>query len=101
MPDRGHDGNGGGENFARHPLIVERPKVLERAAAPSHDDGLGPAVAIGASERARDGGWRLRALYRYRVQPHGCQWPAPAQHVQDIPDDGATRRGDDRYAARV
>ena len=68
----------------RHPLVVERPQILQRAAAPSGDEHIRQRVPVGIPYGSCDLRRCLRALYPYRQQQHlGKRIPPPqyAYHV--------------------
>ena len=59
-----------GVDGAGHPLIVEGPQVLHRAAAPAGDDDIADLPLVGVPDGPRDL-WRgLRSLYPHRQQDH-------------------------------
>ena len=89
----GHDG-------PHDPLVVERPEVLERAAAAGEDRHggrvVGPAlraagrgVALDAAERGHEARRRLLALDLRRDEHDLDERPAAGQHVADVAPDRA------------
>ena len=88
---------GGGAN---HDLLVERPEVLQRAAAARHDQHVGPRnpAALGQRVEAADRGGdlfgRAFALHPHRPHQHVAR-KAVFQPMQDVADHGAGRRSDD------
>ena len=81
-------------------LVVERPEVLDRAAAAGHDQDVGPGqgAAGGQGIEAADGGGDLRgrriALHHHRPDHHAAG-PAVADAVQDVADHRPGWAGDD------
>ena len=85
---------------AHHDLLVERPQVLERAAAARDDQQIGPGDAAALRQRveAADGGGdllgRAFALHLDRPDDHVAR-EAVGEPMQDVADHRAGRRGDD------
>src|SRR5579871_535493 len=81
-------------NRARHALIVERPQVLERPTAAGEDQ----YIALGACGSAAQGrdqlGHRGGALYGGWINEHSRAAVAARQHMQDVAQRRARRRGD-------
>ncbi len=81
-----------------HDLLVEGPEILQAAAAPRHDQDIGPRhrAVLGQAVEARDGrrhlGCRLLALHRHRPDQHVAR-KAVGQPVQDVADHRAAGRG--------
>jgi hypothetical protein len=95
-----------GHNGPHDALVVERPEVLQAAAAAGQDRDLGGVAAaplgaalldppFEAAERADDAGRRLVALDLAGDEHDLGQRPAPRQDVADIAPDDAGRAGDD------
>ena len=100
VPDRGDQRDHARGHGPHHDLLVERPQVLERAAAARDDEEVGPADRPVQRQRveAMDGGGDLLggavALHPHRPHDHVAR-EAVGEPVQDVADDGAGRRGDD------
>ena len=95
--DQGEDAGGGG---ADHDLLVERPEVLQRAAAARDDQQIGPRdpaalrQRVEAADRGRDLLGRAFALHLDRPHQHAAG-KTVLQPMQDVADHGAGRRGHD------
>ena len=95
--DEGNVARGGG---AHHRLVIEAPEILQRPAAPRHDDDAGPwdASALGQGVEALDGAGHLRPA-GLPLHPHGPDDDAAGKTVGDavenVADDRARGRGDD------
>ena len=62
---------------AGHPLIVEGPQILQRAAAASGDEHVRQPVAVGVADSAYDLRRRLHSLHPHRQQQYlGDRIPA-------------------------
>ena len=85
---------------AHHDLLVERPQVLERAAAARDDQDVRPRhrparrQAVEARDRGRDLLGRELALHQHRPQQHPAR-EALGEPVQDVLDHRPGRRGHD------
>ena len=101
VPDAADHGDGRGDDGARQALVVERPQILERAAAAGEDQHVAFGAPAGELERRDDLRGRLRALHRPpdRSAP-AAGGKAPRQHVQDVAHRRAGGRGDDADAPR-
>ena len=89
-----------GGHRAHHLLVVERPQVLQRAAAARQDDQVDPRLCVDALQRAHDAARRGGALHDRRREDDVGQRIAAAQDVADVAPDGADRRGHDPDPAR-
>ena len=105
MANGGDQRDVGARSGAHHDLLVERPQVLQRAAAARHDQYVGTRhrAAFGQGVEAGDGAGhlarRLLALDRHRPDQH-VAGEAVAEAVQDVANDGARRRGHDTHHLR-
>ena len=100
MADRRDDRDRARMDRARHRLVVERPEVLERAAAARQQQHV---VARGArcfGDDTRDDRWRLAALHRDREQFDVRERKTPRDHAEHVADRGATGRSHDANTAR-
>ena len=85
---------------AHHDLLVERPQVLQRAAAARDDEQVGPADAaafrqrVEAADRGGDLLGRAVALHLDRPDDDVAR-EAVGEAMQDVADHRAGRRGDD------
>ena len=90
---------------AHHHLLVERPQILDRAAAARDDQQVGPRhraagwQRVEAADRGRDLVGAGLALHRHRPDQHAAR-EAVLEPVQDVADHRAGRRGDDADHAR-
>ena len=91
VADRGDHGDAAGEDRARHRLLVERPQVLERAAAARDDDDVDVGDRFQPADRRRDAQRGAVALHR-RGRQQDRDREAAVRDVDDVADDGA--RGD-------
>ena len=100
MPDRRDQRDHARRRGAHHDLLVERPEILERAAAARDDQQVRARhrarLRQGIEPRDRGGDLlgRELALHHHRPQQHPAR-EALGQAMQDVPDHGAGRRGDD------
>ena len=100
VADRGNQRDHAVRRGAHHDLLVERPQILQRAAAARHDDEIGPRDAaalrqrVEAVDRGRDLLGRAVALHLDRPDDDAAR-EAVGEAVQDVADHGAGRRGDD------
>src|SRR5262245_60952734 len=100
VPDRRDQRDRARRHRSHHDLLVERPQVLERAAAARDDEKVGPADRPVERKRveAADGGGdllgRAVALHAHRPHDHVAR-EAVGEPVQDVADDGARGRCDD------
>ncbi len=85
----------------RDGLLVVRPQVLDRAAAPADDQHVDLGARVGGAYRLRDLGGRAGALHRGRVDDHAQRGPAPAQRREQVGQCGGARRGDDAHGAGI
>ena len=95
MPDGRDHGDPGGVDGPGHPLVVEGPEVLQRAAAPSRDDQIGDLMAVGVADGRGDLRRGLRALDQDRQQQDLRHRPALAQNADHVVHRRARRGGDD------
>ena len=85
---------------AHHHLLVEAPQILDRAAAPRHDDDIGArhratrGQGIEAADRRRHLCRAFVALHCHRPDHH-LAGKAVTKPVQDVADDGPRWRGHD------
>ena len=114
VADPGHDRQPVLDDRPDDPFVVERPEVLERAAAAGEDRQLGrlgdPSVpiqglqpALQPAERPDDALRRALALDAARHEEHPRHRPAPGEHRRDVvPDDPGRARdhGDRRGSLR-
>ncbi len=84
----------------RDDLLVERPEILERAAAASQDQHVAVRALAGEANCRRDLGGRARSLHLHRVDENRDRAEAPLEHVQDIAYRGAGGRSNDADAPR-
>ena len=98
VADAADDGNRGCDDGARQALVVERPQILERAAAAGEDEHVALGPAAGERERRNDLRGRLCALHGDRIDHDRDGGKAPRKHVQDVAHRGAGGRGDDADA---
>ena len=95
----GDQRNVAGGGGAHHRLVIEAPEILQRPAAPRHDDDAGPgdAPALGQGVEALDGAGHLRSA-GLPLHPHGPDDDAAGEAVGDavenVADDRARGRGD-------
>ena len=100
MSDRGDERDEARRRRAHHDLLVERPQILERAAAARDDEQIRPRhrPALGQRVEAVDRGGNLErralALHLHRPDQHAAR-EAVGEPVQDVANDRAGRRGDD------
>ena len=73
-------------------LLVERPQVLDRAAAARDDQHIDLGALVGDADRARDLGCGLRALHGRRIDHDAQRGPAARER-------GRARRAAQRRAA--
>lgn len=103
VADAGHDGYRAGAKRAGEALVVERPQVLEAAAA-AHDQKQIDAVAYRTapciSNRVGDTRPRLSALNGDRIEYHRKVRRTPGQGHQDVAQSGGLGRGDHTDGAR-
>ena len=106
VPHGRDDRDGRRRHDARQALVVEAPQVLDRAAAPRHDqqvgagDGAVPGHGVEAANGVPDlatGGVALDHDWP-DDDPAG---PALGDPVQDVANDGAGRAGDNADRARI
>ena len=100
MADRRNERDHALGRGAHHDLLVERPQVLQRAAAAGDDQEIGPADAAACGQRieAADGGGDLlgRAVALHLDRPDDdVAREAVGEPMQDVADHRAGRRGDD------
>jgi hypothetical protein len=86
-------GNGHGDR-PRDALLVERPEVLEGAAAAREDQHVALGAPRSELQCADDGPGRTVSLHGHGVDQHRDRRKTPAEHVQDVAYGGAGRRGD-------
>jgi hypothetical protein len=96
-----YDRDPAGADRTRHYLLVERPQVLDRAAA-SHQE---QHIALGAPARAREHGGdaigRALALHRCRVNNDFDCRIAPRERGQDVAQSSRCERSHDADAPGV
>ena len=100
MADGGNQRDHALGSGANHDLLVERPQILQRAAAARDDQEIRPRnpARFGQRVEAANGGGNLfgRAFALHLDRPHQhAAGKAVLQPVQDVANDGARRRGDD------
>ena len=100
VADGGDDGHAAGEDRARDELVVERPELLDRAAAAAGDDHVDVAARVELLDGADDAGDGVGALHGRRRKHDLGEGPAALEHVADVVEDGAGLRRDDADAAR-
>ncbi len=109
MADAGHHGDARGVDRFRDALLVERPQVLQAAAAaPDDDDVNEPRVGLlladaEAVQQAEGGGDLLGgalALDADGTDPHFRRRPAPAQDLEHVAHRRPGAAGDQADAAR-
>ncbi|MNT57809.1 hypothetical protein D3C72_1952110 [compost metagenome] len=83
-------GDGAGDHF-----FVERPQVLDAAAAAADDQQLDLLAQVGRIDGGGDLCRGAVALYRRRVQDQRDAGHAPAQGGDHVAQRGGGRRGDD------
>jgi hypothetical protein len=99
VADRRDDRNVRGGDGADHLLLVERPQILDRAAAAGDDQQVRDAAPARRPKRVESGDaaaiLRRRAFALDRDRPEDdVAGEAILEPVQDVADDGAGRRGD-------
>ena len=100
MAHRRDERNIAGGRRAHDDLLIKTPEIFQRAAAARDDQHIGArnAPALGQRVKAVDGARDLRraglALHPHRPHQHVTR-KAVGEAMQDIADDGASRRGDD------
>ena len=100
VPDAGDDRNGAGVDGPGHPLLVERPEVLEGAAAPYHEEDVALRAAHRDADRVRDLLSRTFPLHPGRVDHHRQRGEPAPQHLEHVVHRRAARRGDHPELAR-
>ena len=75
MPHRRDQRDDAGRRGAHHRFLIEGHQIFDRAAAPRHDDQIGPrqmlaVKRIEAGDGGGDFGRRLLALHRHRPEQH-------------------------------
>src|ERR1700730_5996370 len=94
VPDPRDHGQAARAYGARDPFVVERPQILERAAAAGEDQPLALGARRGALQRRdqrRHGG---RPLHRRRIDEDPCGRIAPREDVQNVAQCRPGWRGD-------
>ena len=100
VPDAGDDRNGAGVHGPGHPLLVERPEVLEGAAAPHHEEDVALRATYRDADGARDLLSRAFPLHPGRVDHHRQRREPAPQHLEHVVHRRAARRGDHPELAR-
>ena len=100
VPDAGDDRNGAGVHGPGYPLLVERPEVLEGAAAPHHEEDVALRAAHRDADRVRDLLSRAFPLDPGRVDHHRQRGEPASQHLEHVVHRRAARRGDHPELAR-
>jgi len=88
----------GGNDRAGQFLVVEGPKILERAAAARQDQDVAFLPGSGRFECRHDLRGRLRALNGNGIDQHADRGKAPREHVEDVAYGCPGGRGDDADA---
>ena len=100
MADAGNHGKAAGADGARHDFLVERPEILDAAAAAAQDDGI--AVARGGQlQGGGDPVGSAFALHRRRVKIDPDMRRPAAQRGQHVAQRGGLQAGDDGQRSRV
>ncbi|MNV59681.1 hypothetical protein D3C71_1521180 [compost metagenome] len=81
---------------ARHRFFVERPQLLQRAAAPADNEHVGFADGVQIPDRLHDGRRGGLPLDKHRIQDNLHLRKPPVKRNQNIPDRRSRRR---RYNA--
>jgi len=90
-----HNGDARGKDGPGHPLVVEGHEVFQRAPSPGHDDHVNAGRFVEEAEGVDDLAGGLDTLHPYGGHQDIHRGEAALRDVQDVPDDGARRRGDD------
>ena len=69
-----------------HDLLIEGPQILQRAAAPAHDQHVAPALLVRLADGGRDLLRRLLSLDRHGVEDDGHVGEPAGDHVSDVLD---------------
>ena len=99
------DGARSARDGAHHGLLVERPEVLQRAAAAGQDDDVRGAARRPGRSSGRcgagphDGLLGALALDLAGADHHARQRPAPREHAAHVVEHGARQPGDDADAS--
>ena len=101
MTDGGDDGDLRFVDGARHALVVERPEVLDGAAAAARDDEVCDLVSVRVAQRAGDLRRGLGSLHAHAEELDLRQRPARAENAEHIVHRRAGGRGDDGDGFRV
>src|SRR6202163_550722 len=94
VPDPRDHGQAARAYGARDPVVVERPQILERAAAAGEDQHLALGARRGGLQRRdqrRHGG---RPLHRRRIDEHRRRRITPREDMQNVAQCGPGWRGD-------
>lgn len=100
MADPGNHRQPAGADGTRHDFLVERPQILDAAAAPAQDD----RIAIAGGGKLQGGGDPVGgafALDRRGEEIDADMRRAPAQRGQDVAQGRRLRAGDDGQRPRV
>src|ERR1700719_2187169 len=100
VPDPRDHGQAARAYGARDPFVVERPQILERAAAAGEDQHFALGARRGGLQRRdqrRDGG---RPLHRRRIDEDPCGRITPREDVQNVAQCRPGWRGDHADALR-
>ena len=100
MPDGGDDRYLGRKDRAGNALVVERPEILDGAAAAAGDDKIGHIPPVRVPDRTGDLRGGFRSLHAHRHHKDLCERPAPAENTDHILYSSAGPGGDERDLLR-
>ncbi len=92
-----HTGDHGNPRRRHRPgdtLVVERPQILDRAAAAHHKDHVYVIACVQCSQSSDNSRWGGIALHRRRGKQHVGQRVTPCEHVQHVTQGRRCRRRD-------
>ena len=101
VADTAHDVHRRGANRANDALVVERPQILERAAAAADDEDVDLVPLCRQRDRRAQRRRRVDALDDARVDHDANVRRAPRQRRRHVVERGAGERGDDADRARM
>ena len=101
VTDGGDDGDLRFIDGTRHTLVVERPEVLDGAAAAARDDEVRDLIPVCVAQRADDLRRGLGSLHAHAEELDLRQRPARAEDAEHIMHRRAGGRGDDGDGLRV
>src|ERR1700730_3966605 len=94
VPDSRDHGQAARADGARDPFVVERPQILERAAAAREDQHLALGARRGGLQRRDQRRHGSRPLHRRRIDEDPCGRITPREDMQDVAQCGPGWRSD-------